>query len=149
MTQVLSPSDEEIKDFTEHVHVKFRIDADVFVGVSNIPALHLMEFAATFDGITESAMMQDPEAFGRIFHLVLVSDSADRFFERMGSRDEPISMVQVMNVMPWIMEQYGMRPTEPSGTSSNGSENPGGGTNSTVNGQLVAPIPAYSPPAVS
>jgi hypothetical protein len=132
MTQVLSPSDEEIQDFTDHIVVKFRIDDDVFVGVKNIPALDLVEFAKLFDGMTESDMIQDTKAFDTMFHLVLEEPSADRFFTRMGSKTEPISMAQVMRVMPWIMEKYGMRPTEPSSNSLTGSLNQGDGTSSTA-----------------
>jgi hypothetical protein len=132
MTQVISPSDSEIQDFTEHLNVKFKIDDDVFLGVPNIPALDLIEFGKLFDGMTESDMISDSKAFNTMFHLVLQEASADRFFERMGSKTEPISMPQVMKVMPWIMEQYGMRPTEPSPNSSSGSANPGDGTSSTA-----------------
>jgi hypothetical protein len=132
MTQVVSPSDEEIIDFTEHINVKFRIDDDVFIGKKNIPALSLIEFGTMFDGLTESDLMKDSESFNRMFSLVLQKQSAARFFERMGSDDEPIAMTQVMRIIPWIMEKYGMRPTEPSSNSSNGSQNLGDGTSSTV-----------------
>lgn len=128
MTQVLSPSDVEIQDFSERIDVKFRIDSDVFVGVPNIPAHDLIEFGRMFDGMTESDIVQDPKAFDGMFGLVLVEASFKRFVERMSSKTEPISMTQVMRIMPWLMEQYGMRPTEPSLNSSSGSANPGDGT---------------------
>lgn len=131
MTQVLSPSDTEIQDFTEHVNVKFRIDDDIFVGVPNIPANDLMAFAKLFDGMSESDVINDPKAFNDMFALVLTEPSRARFVERMGSKTEPISMTQVMKIMPWIMEQYGMRPTSPSPSSSDGSPSQGDGTSST------------------
>lgn len=131
MTQVLSPSDTEIMDFTEHVNVKFKVDDDIFVGVVNIPANDLMEFAKLFDGMSESDIIADPVAFNTMFRLVLRDESATRFLERMGSKTEPISMTQIMRIMPWIMEQYGFRPTEPSPNSSGGSPSLGDGTSST------------------
>jgi hypothetical protein len=149
MTQVLTPSDEEITDFTEYVHVKFRIDNDVFNGVSNIPAMSLIEFATMFDGMSENDLISDPKAFDRMFHLVLEDESANRFFFRMGDKKEPISMTQVMRIMPWIMEKYGMRPTEPSSNSSDGSANPDDGMSSTVNAQLTAQTSATSQPIAS
>lgn len=136
MTQVLSPSDGEIQDFTEHIDVKFKIDNDVFIGVPNIPANDLMAFGKAFDGMSESDVMADPKSFGQLFELVLVEGSAQRFQERMGSKREPISMTQVMKIMPWIMEKYGMRPMEPLPNSSDGSPNLGNGTSSEVSVSL-------------
>jgi hypothetical protein len=133
MTQVLSPNDAAMKDFSSHLDVKFRIDDDIFVGVSNIPALDLMKFGVMFDGLTEQDMLERPDAYEEMLALVLANESATRFFARMGDKVKPISMPQVMNVMSWLMEQYGLRPTQPSPASSNGSANPGDGTSLTAN----------------
>ncbi len=132
MTQVVSPSDTEIQDFTEVVNVRFRIDDDVFTGVPNIPAHDLMEFGKLFDGLTESDIVADPKAFDQMFRLVLNENSAEVFLSRMSDKKKPISMPQIMKIMPWLMEQYGMRPTEPSSNSSSGQPNLGDGTSSTA-----------------
>jgi hypothetical protein len=137
MTQVLSPSDEDVKDFSRRVDVKFRIDDDVFYGVAGIPALDLLEFGALYQGLSEEQLTAQPDTFKRIFQLTLDDRSAELFIGRMKSREKPISMEQVMDIMPWMMEKYGMRPTQPSSSSSTGSENPDDGTSSTVSAQQL------------
>ncbi|HEX9248495.1 MAG TPA: hypothetical protein VF856_03300 [Gemmatimonadaceae bacterium] len=132
MTQVLSPSDADVKDFTEAVHVKFRIDDDIFYGVTGIPAMDLMHFGAMFEGLTERGIMQSPNALSDLFNLILRKESADLFIARMADKDKPITLGQAMKVLPWLMEEYGMRPTQPSSSSSGGSENPDDGTSSTA-----------------
>lgn len=137
MTQTLSPNDAEIRDFSRRIDVRFRVDEDVFVGVAGIPALDLLEFGALYDGLSETDIMKKPEAFTKMINLVLQDESAQRFNARMSDRSNPISMVQVMEILPWIMERYGMRPTEPSFGSSSGSPSPGDGTRSTAS---VSPL---------
>src|SRR6266487_5643174 len=109
MTQVMSPSDEHIKDFTRHVDVKFRIDDDVFYGVVGIPVLHLIKFGAMYAGLSEKAAMENPDTFTEMFRLALDEESANKFIERMGDKNKPITMEQTMDIIPWIMGEYGMR----------------------------------------
>lgn len=132
MTQVISPNDDGIRDFTQRVDVKFRIDDDVFVGVPGVPGLALLRFGTLFDGMTESQFAADPKALNEMMKLVLTDESAELFLARMDSREKPISLGQMMDVLPWLMEKYGMRPTEPSSDSQPGSPSPDGGTSSTV-----------------
>src|SRR6266566_1896438 len=133
MTQVLSPNDPEIKDFTEAVHVRFRIDDDVFYGVTGIPAMDLMRFGSMFEGLTEANIAKNPDAFGEIFNLILRKASADTFLARMSDKEKPITLGQAMKVLPWLMEEYGMRPTQPSSSSSDGQESRDDGTSLTAN----------------
>lgn len=149
MTQVLSPSDEEIKDFTMRKTVRFRIDDDIFHGVPDIPALDLMKFGSMFDGLTESQVASNPDAFTELFRLVLDASSADVFMSRMGDKTKPIGLGQVMAILPWLMEEYGLRPTQPSSTSSDGSENQDDGTSSTESAPSTAPILELSQPTDS
>jgi hypothetical protein len=137
MTQVLSPNDVEIRDFTTHIDVRFRIDDDVFVGVPNIPGFDLMKFGAMVEGLSEREIMGNSDYFSTMFRLVLNEESADLFLARMGDKRRPISMPQVMEIMPWLMESYGMRPPTPSSESSGGSETPGDGTSSTASGSAA------------
>ncbi len=123
----------EIRDFTNHRVVRFRIDDDVFEGLPDLPAMLLVEFASAMAKLDETTDIKDqPKVFRDLFNMVLTDESAARFIERMSSKTEPISIAQIDQIMPWIMEQYGMRPTEPSSDSSTGSESPGVGTNLTV-----------------
>lgn len=137
VTQTIAPNDPEVRDFTHHVDVRFRIDDDLFVGLRGLPALKLMAFGAMYDGLSASDIMSSPDTFTKMFKMVLEPASAERFIERMNSDEEPISMPQVMDVIPWIMEKYGLRPLEQSSDSSAGPENPVGTTSSTVSSSTV------------
>jgi hypothetical protein len=65
--------------------------------------------------------------------LVLEQPSADLFFARMSDKTRPISMPQMMKVVSYLMEAYGMVPTQPSSSSSPGPASPPTGTSSTAN----------------
>jgi hypothetical protein len=145
MTQIVGPSDEGVVDFTERVDVKFRIDDDIFIGVPNIPGKHLIQFATLFDNLTFEEIKNNSNAYDTIFRLVLKKASADLFLARLDDEENPISMTQVMKILPWLMEQYGMRPTEPSPNSPDGQPNLDDGTNSTANASLSASTLATYP----
>jgi hypothetical protein len=149
MTTVLSPNDVEIRDFTTHIDVRFRIDDDVFVGVPNIPGFDLLKFGAMVEGLSEHDIMANSEYFSTMFRLVLEEASADVFLARMGDKKRPISMPQVMKIMPWLMESYGMRPPTPSSESSGGSETPGDGTSLTASGSATGSTSEPFPPSAS
>lgn len=158
MTQVLDPADTDVKDFSAPPRkVTFNIDhsetagggPDRFDGVQDLPALLLVEFVGTLDQINDTDMAQQPDLFKSIFELVLAEDSATRFIARMGDKNDPISLTQIMDIMPWVMEQYGMRPTQPSSDSSSGSESQDGGTNSTDSAPLPVSTSELSTPSVS
>jgi hypothetical protein len=149
MTQTVGPRDEGVADFTEHIDVKFRIDDDIFHGKVNIPGKHLIRFAIEFGNVTLDAMKENPEAIDQLFSLVLQKDSATLFSKRFDDEDNPISMPQAMRVLPWLMEKYGMRPTEPSSNLSDGQPNLDDGTNSTANASPNASTLAPYPQTVS
>lgn len=130
MTQALAPNEPEVRDFTHRIKVRFRIDDDVFNGVPGIPAFNLMEFGVLFDGLSEREIMKQPDTFARMIDLVLTDESAALFKSRMADKVNPISLPQIQDVLPYLMERYGLRPTPPSAGSSDGSENPADGTSS-------------------
>lgn len=146
MTQTIEVPTDSMKDFTtEQKPVKFNIDKadgtkDIFEGISDLPALLLVEFAGMTETLSQSSISDQPKVFKTLFELVLTEDSAARFIGRMKDKKNPISLTQITEIMPWIMEQYGMRPTQPSSNSSAGSESQDGGTSLTEN----APQPALT-----
>jgi hypothetical protein len=145
MTQTLSPSDVAVRDFTSRKSVRFRIDDDMFDGVPGIPALTLMKFGVLYDGLSETDIMNKPDVFAEMFNLILTDDSAARFNARMSDKNNPITMTQVMEIIPWLMEEYGMRPTRPSPGSFSGSVNPDDGTSSTESVSLPELTSSLSP----
>lgn len=155
MTQTINPADPAIRDFSAPVRdVRFNIakgdrSPDVFTGINDLPAELLIEFAAITDQLEETDIAQQPEIFRSLFSLILVDESYERFNARMRDKTNPISITQLMEIMPWVMEQYGLRPTTPSEDSSGGLTNPVSGTNSTAPAPVVVSIPDGSTPSDS
>ena len=140
---------DDIRDFTiARKNIKFRIDADIFEAVPDIPAQVLLDFATQMEGAGDS-----PEhavaAMTQVIGLVLTPPSAELFIARMSDASNPISVQQLQDIMPWLMEQHGMRPTEPSSDSSTGQPSPASGTSSTANAPAPESTPAPSPQTAS
>lgn len=149
MTQVTEQTTDEVPNFTSSVDIHFRLDhvggpdkgkPEIFQGVPNLPALDLIDFATTMEKLEEKDGL-DREAMIGIIKIVLEDDSANRFIDRLGSKADPISLGQLMDVLPFLMERYGMRPPASSGPSSPSAPSPDAGTNS--------PPSASSQPAVT
>lgn len=125
----------EIQDFTvEKPRVQFKLDGDIFTGVRDIPAVKAMEFSSHADKIQSENVSMDERVAGfmDILRLVLVPDSAELFIARLSDPLNPISVQTMLKVVPWLFEQYSLRPTTPDSDSSTGSGNPESGTSSTV-----------------
>lgn len=127
----------EIKDFTrERKRLHFRIDGDDFEAASAIPAEIYVEFVTRYEGLDDTESIQ-----GQLQHLVsalelvLLPESFALFYERLKDRARPIDIDQAADVVLWLMEEYGMRPTQPSEPSSDGPASPESGTSSTESTQ--------------
>lgn len=125
----------EIKDFTlKTKYHKFRVDDDVFVahGALGLPAMQdLVKLSKTlgeamrdgsYDNITE------------LFKQLLAPASAERFSQRVQARGEDAIDVrqQLVPIIYWLLEKYGLRPTQQSSVSSTGSPSGTDGTTSTA-----------------
>jgi hypothetical protein len=139
--------DDNIKDFSAPPKkIQFRITPDVFDCVTDLPVLSLIDFAVLVDQVdTNSLSDHAKDLFIDMFNLVLLDTSAERFVERMRDKNNPISMTQVQEILPWVMEQYGMRPTQPSDNSSDGSPTQESGQNSTESAPAVVSTSELSP----
>jgi hypothetical protein len=125
----------EIHDFTvEKPRVQFKLDGDVFTGVRDIPAVMAMEFSAHADKMhREDVSLEERIAgFMDVLRLLLVPESAELFIARLSDPVNPIGVPTMLKVVPWLFEQYSLRPTTPDSDSSTGSGNPESGTSSTV-----------------
>lgn len=128
---ILTP---EIMDFSKaRPPIRFRIDDDVFAAVPALPADTALIIAGTGERIAVVKGEDRLRLFHELFELLLAPESARRFVARMSSADNPIDSDQIARIMPWLMEQFGLRPTTPSADSLGTSLNPADGTSSTVN----------------
>ena len=136
-----------MKDFTRpRDKIQFKIDDDVFDAKSPIPAQTLIDFASTFTGLTQASTVdQQLAAFNGVLELVLMPASLQRFRDRMSSAEEPIEISQIEEVITWLFEAYGMRPTELPSDSSDGQTSPDSGTSLTASTPDVVSISLDSP----
>lgn len=122
---------DQTRDFSKpRANVSFTIDGDLFEAVSVMPAQTLMEFAGSFAKVGE-VPGDSLEAMRGLLEMVLLPDSYLRIAERMRSKSEPIDIGQISELIPWLLEVYGLRPTQRSSSSADGLPAPESGTSST------------------
>lgn len=80
------------------------------------------------------------ESFAEFFRVVLQPESADRMENKLKDRMNPLDPEQANDVMSWLMEVYGLRPTQPSSDSSDGSPTGDAGTPSVAGASVVDSI---------
>lgn len=132
-----------VKDFSQaRERLLFKIDGDVFEAAAALPGKTLARFAGRFGDIDKVAPEQQLDAITDALGMVLLPGSAALFAKRLEDLTNPISLEQASDVITWLLERYGMRPTEPSSPSSAGQPSPASGTSLTG-----AALPSESTPA--
>jgi hypothetical protein len=141
----------EMRDFSkQRKDISFRVDDDVFHAARGVPAEVLLDFASEFAGMETSATVdQQLKAFRSMLEVVLVPQSLTRFNARMRDRENPIEIDQVEDIVTWLMEQYGLRPTELPSPSPAGQPGPVPGTTSMASTPGAVSISAASPSIAS
>jgi hypothetical protein len=118
----MTSTEVSFKDFTKaKKRVQFQIDEDVFEAPSVLPIPTMQELARVTDKL-KTATSSD-ETLGQvigIFDVILLEASAKRMRERVASKEEPVDIEQLTEIMLWLLEVYGLRPTTPSSPSSAG-----------------------------
>jgi hypothetical protein len=113
----------EVKDFTRSSEPKrFRIDDDVFECAARLPVGMVQRFIRMTKPVNtddEDAVAARLDAMMEILDSIMFDASAERFAHRMRSKEEPIDTQQMADVMGWLMQEYGERPTVPAPSSSN------------------------------
>ncbi len=135
---------EPMKDFSRpRKKIAFTIDGDVFEGAPVMPAETLMQFGSKL-AVGETSE-ENFRTMGRLLEMVLLPDSYKRIMERLSSRENPIDIEQLSDLVPWLLEQYGLRPTRPSSSSADGPPSPESGTTSTETTSAAGSISSISP----
>lgn len=121
-----------MKDFSkERKLIEFMIDGDKFDCVPAIPAQVLMDLTSEFTTMDEEDPTQAIKAMQTVLSRFLLPASYALFEKRMADQEKPIEFPQVNDVVMWLLEEYGMRPTEQPSDSVGGLPNPVPGTTST------------------
>lgn len=113
--------------------IKFKVDDDIFEAVPDIAAELAMDYAGRLEELTKNednvSMDDQKEVVHSTVRLVLFPESADRFIARLSDQHNPIGQARFGKITQWLLEQYGLRPTEQDSASSTGSESQDAGTN--------------------
>ena len=126
---------------------RFRVAPDVFEAPAVIPAKTLRRFAAMAEGLATAGEDFDSliDSIAEAMKAILPGEPGEKFALRLLSDGAPGSPApidlkrQVVPILHWLLEQYGLRPTQPSSASADGSTDgtaaettPNDGTDSTA-----------------
>lgn len=149
---VQAPPLDSVKDFSRpRKRIRFRIDGDLFEAASALPAETLVEFANGF-GEVNAKVLPPSELFTAVrdvLGLVLLPESFKRLSARLRDRQHPVDMDQMTEAVVWLVEQYGLRPTQPPSSSPGGPDSPASGTSSTASTPDAGSTSAVSPSTAS
>lgn len=113
-----------IKDFTiTQKTVSFKIDDDIFEAIAVLGLTQMQDVIVTAGSINELTHAGDTDAILRVFDSILTEGSAKRFRERAMSKDHNDALDvrrQLIPILQYLLEEYGVRPTQPSLDSSSG-----------------------------
>jgi hypothetical protein len=132
----------QFRDFTrKRSPIYFTVGDDRFDCVKALAPVKLQEFVnASRRGATD-----ETNAIDRVVNamrFIVVQDQFPRFLELLSDDDDPIDIEQLMEIMSWAVETYGVRPTGASSNSSTTSANDGAGTSSTAGAPAEESIPS-------
>ena len=114
---------------------QFRIDSDTF----HVPAVLPAAVAVEFSRMTKMNPNEQFLAIGEVLDIVMLPESAELFARRMRDPSNPIGVEHIAEVVQWLMQEYGDRPTQPSSDSQASPMTTG--TPSTAGAPLVESTP--------
>lgn len=149
MTAATPPS--SARDFSrKRKRLDFTVDGDTFEAAPALPGDIYAEFVTLYNSTGDTDTYQEQhDLLKRALELALLEDSFHRFTARLKDKAKPIDDDQMADVVIWLLEEYGMRPTQPSQPSSDGSASPESGTSSTENTQPAESTSVTSEPTAS
>lgn len=125
----------QIRDFTiKQKLTQFRIDDDVFSAYRVVSLPLMQSLVRVSSNISRLLKEEKYEVIFELFDAILEPDSAKRFRERaLSIGDDAISInEQVLPILHYLMEEFGLRPTRSSLASSSGLPEENSGTSSMV-----------------
>lgn len=134
--------EQDIRDFTLPVKpIRFRIDDDLFEAPGILSIITLRRIATLYREVApkltnltrdDAEIAERLDAIAGLFRTLIPGASGERFAERLTSETEPIDLMrQAMPILHYLLERYGLRPTQPSSGSANGSTTLNGDMSST------------------
>ena len=131
----------KIKDFAaDDVEIDFWVGDDHFFAAPDIP-LGIMQQMTKLRNIQKHIEEHGLNPLLDLFDEFLDEDSAQLFRECVTVK-KTIGVHRIMRILPWLMEQYGLRPTQPSTPSLDGLSDGETGSSSTDG---VSPLVSIQP----
>lgn len=105
---------------------RFYVAPDTFEAAPDFP-IAAFDYVGSLTGVNVQQMSERLNVLLDFFDVILLDESAARFRERV-ERDKKhaIGIKLMMDIITWLLEEYGLRPTEPSSPSSIMSGDDGG-----------------------
>lgn len=118
----------QMRDFTKkRKAVQFKLDDDVYRCYPGLAPDNLQTLVQFADDVTMENALSKLDGF---FELVMNEDNATRIKAKLRNKEEPLEIAEATEIMLWILEAYGLRPTQSSPDSSTGSPTGDDGTHS-------------------
>lgn len=124
----------DIVDFSLPVsRIAFKIDDDIFEAHAALGLATMQDIVKVTRTLGDVGRDGDYTPLLNIFNRLLTAETAPRFAERvMSSGSDALDVrKQLIPILHFLLERYGLRPTQPSSDSSTGSPSGTGGTTST------------------
>ena len=139
------------KDFSKkRKRLTFTIAPDEFEAAPALPGDVFAEFVTLYNSRADvDTYKEQHDLLKQALELALLPDSWAKFAARLQDKTNPVDDDQMADVVLWLLEEYGMRPTQPSQPSSDGPANPESGTPSTESTQPEESTSPASPPTAS
>lgn len=149
----------EIRDFTvKRKRILFRVDDDIFeahplLGLGLLQQLArlirtLGELRGADGSVDEQRVDAQIEAISQVFNALLLPECAPRFISRVKGNTIDIRE-QLIPIIYYLLERYGIRPTQQSSDSSTGSPSETGGTSSEAGASPAGSASETWPPTSS
>ena len=139
------------RDFSRpRERITFTIDGETFEAAPVLPGDVYAEFVTRYNGTADTeTYQQQHDLLKSALELALLPESWQRFADRLKDKANPIDDDQMADVILWLLEAYGLRPTQPSQPSSDGPTSPEHGTSSTDAQPQQESIPATFQPTAT
>jgi hypothetical protein len=136
-----SPHDQPAAPATTAKRFEYSIEPkEFYLNDDRYEAVAIMPFGlvAKVAGLKMDTNAETIDKILDFFGIILMDEYVDKFKAGTVSKTKPIGMPQVMGIINWLLEEYGLRPTQPSADSSSTSESADGSTPSTAGASPTA-----------
>lgn len=110
-----------IRDFTvRDTTIKFKIYDHTFEAAPEMP-LGVLQAIAKLQNVRQAIEDEGMEALLDVLDMFILDDSMAVIRRMVDDKRQPFGVRHMQEIIPWLLEQYGLRPTQPSSPSSDGS----------------------------